>query len=193
MGYFLSQENVAIYGAAIRLTNLIATPLLVVNSVVPPFIAEQHCKGDKKELEFILRATATVAGFASLVILVIFGFFGKNILALTFGEFYTHGTNILRVLGIGHLFNVLSGSCGLTLMLTGNQREMLCIALSWAFFSIIGGIWAVNSYGMIGVATTFALANVLQNITMLVCVKKRVGVWTSASFSLRYFLYKTLD
>ncbi|MGV7224867.1 MAG: oligosaccharide flippase family protein, partial [Nitrospinales bacterium] len=61
LGIFISQQDVAVYGAVVRMVILISMPLLIVNAVIPPIITEMHATGNKKQLEKTLRKTATIA------------------------------------------------------------------------------------------------------------------------------------
>jgi O-antigen/teichoic acid export membrane protein len=178
VGAFRPSSDVALYGASARLVQLVAMPLLIVNAVVPPFIAELYSQGRKKELEKALRTTATLAGLPAFIVLIAFFFVGRSILELSFGEFYGNGTTILCLLSIGHVVNVWAGSCGLTLMLTGHQRTMMMITLLCCCISIIMGLILVSPYGAEGVAFASATGLVMQNILMWTWAKKRTGVWT---------------
>lgn len=183
LGAFRAQEELAIYGAAARLMTIIVMPLMLLNAVVPPIIAELHVQGKKETLETTLRSTAAVAGFPALIVLLAFIFFGKPILALIYGEFYARGAVVLAILSLGQLVNVWAGSCGITLMMTGNQTIRMGLAVASALLAIGGGIWAVQSHGMVGVAIASAFTMICQNVAMVLFVKNKVGVWTHASLA----------
>ena len=121
IGIFLPQDDVAVYGATLRLVALVTIPLLIVNSVVPPIIAEMYTKGEKKELERILRSASTIAIVPALIIFVTFALFGKFILGTIYGKYYSEGAYVLSILSLGQLVNVAVGSCGMVLMMTGYQ------------------------------------------------------------------------
>ncbi len=183
LGVFRTQEELAIYGAAARLMAIVVMPLMLLNAVVPPIIAELNVQGKKAALEYTLRSTAAVAGLPALIVLLAFIFLGKPILALIYGKFYAQGAMVLAVLSLGQLVNVWAGSCGITLMMTGNQTIRMAIAIASAVLAIGGGVWAVQAHGMLGVAAVSAGTMIFQNVTMVLFVKNKVGVWTHASFS----------
>ncbi len=194
LGAFRAQEELAIYGAAARLMTIIVMPLMLLNAVVPPIVAELHVQGKKEAMETTLRSTAAIAGFPALLALLAFIFFGKPILTLIYGEFYARGAVVLAILSLGQLVNVWAGSCGITLMMTGNQTIRMGIAVISALLAIGGGIWAVQSHGMAGVAIASASTMICQNVAMVLFVKNKVGVWTHASFagvSWQKFLHQT--
>jgi O-antigen/teichoic acid export membrane protein len=183
LGAFCPQEELAVYGAAARLMSIIVMPLMLLNAVVPPIIAELHVQGKKAAMETTLRSTAAIAGFPAFITLLAFIFFGKPILTLVYGGFYAKGAVVLAILSLGQLVNVWAGSCGITLMMTGNQTSRMAIALASALLAIGGGLWAVQSHGMVGVAIAAAFTMMCQNVAMVLFVKSKVGVWTHASFN----------
>jgi len=181
MGVFRSPEEVAIYGAASRTVALVVMPLLIVNAVVPPLIAEMYAQGKVKELETTLRSVATLAGIPSLLILVLFVFFGESILGMMFGEYYQAGIMILVILSVGQVANVWAGSCGLVLMMTGHQNIMMVITVLCGAITVGLAWFLVQGYGASGVAFSAAFGMILQNIIMLTLVKIKLGIWTHIS------------
>lgn len=178
LGIFRSQEEVAIYGLASRMIAMVAMPFLIVNAVVPPLISELFVQKRLAELEETLRIVATLAGLPSLLVLLLFIFYGEFILGFLFGAFYQTGNIVLIILGIGQLANIFAGSCGLTLMLTGHQFIMMMITIVAGLLTIFFAWWLVVDYGSIGVASAAAGGMVLQNILMLLLTRHKLGIWT---------------
>jgi O-antigen/teichoic acid export membrane protein len=156
-------------------------PLMIVNSVVPPLIVEMYAQGKIIKLEKALRTIATMAGVPSFIVLSLFVLFGDSILGAIFGDYYHLGGSVLAILSIGQLANVWTGSCGMALMLTGNQLTMMMITIICGLFTVVSGWWLVLDYGSIGVAVATAAGMLLQSLLMLFYAKKRVGVWTHVS------------
>lgn len=184
LGAYRPQSEVALYGAAMRLIILVSIPLLIINAVVPPIIAEMNAQGKKSQLEHALRMTATVAGLPAFAVSICFILWGGPILELIFGEFYRSGATALALLSVGQLVNVWSGSCGLTLMMAGQQITMMVITIICGLLTIGGSLWIVQDYGTTGIAAIAAATLILQNVLMLLYAKKKVGVWTHAKFAL---------
>jgi O-antigen/teichoic acid export membrane protein len=180
VGIFCLEKEVAIYGAAARLAVLMTMPLLIVNAVVPPFIAEMYALGKKNELERVLRSIATVVSIPALFISVAFFLFGGSIMGIVYGDYYSKGALVLALLSLGQLINVLAGSCGVTLMMTGHQMTMLLVTIAGGSATIGGAFLLVQRYGIIGVAVAAALAMTLQNILMLLSAKQKTNIWTHA-------------
>lgn len=184
MGLFRSPEEVAVYGAVARIVTLVTIPLLIVNAVAPPLIAEMHSQEKTKEMEKAMRTVVTFAGLPSLIVLGLFIFFGDFILGLCFGEHYQVGGVMLVILSVGQLANVWAGLCGQTLILTGHQMTMMVIAIVSGLFMIIGAWLLVEAYGGIGVASAAATGIIIQNVLMVLFAKSKVGIWTHVDINI---------
>ena len=177
---FRSDEEVAIFGAAISLVALTSMPLTIVNAVVPPLIARLHVQGQKQQAERILRTTATLVMIPVIGVLVVFMFFGDTLLGLIFGNYYRSGGTILIILSMGQAVNVYAGSCGYTLIMMGQQRTLLFVSIISALVSVCCGLIWVQTWGSIGVAAATTLGVSLQQILMLCLVRYQCGIWTHA-------------
>ena len=177
---FRSVEEVAIYGAAVSLVALTSMPLTIVNAVVPPLIARLHVQGQKQRAERILRTTATLVMIPVVVVLIVFIFFGDTLLSLIFGDYYRSGGTVLIILSLGQAVNVYVGSCGYTLIMMGQQRILLVIAIISAAVSVCFGLIWVQTWGATGVAVATTLGVSLQQILMLCLVRYQCGIWTHA-------------
>lgn len=182
---FAPLREVALYGAASRLIMLIVLPFRIVQGVTPPLIAELHAQGKRRELQEALRASAFLAAIPAFLLLIAFTLFGGTVLDLVYGPFYTRAASILAILSAGRLFAVWTGSCGLTLMMTGHQRAMMYITVLSGLVSVGGAFAVAPRFGGPGVALTTAGGAVLQNLLQLLLARRYAGVWTQAYLSPR--------
>lgn len=178
LGIFRPSEEVALFGTATRMVALVSMPLLIINLVVPPLMAEMYAQDRRAELERTVRAAATVAGIPSFLVLGYFIVAGESILGLTFGDYYREAALALALLSVGKLVNVWAGSCGIALQMTGNQQTMMWITVSSGLVLVAGTLGAVGNYGINGVAAVSAFSLALQNVLMVIFARKKVGIWT---------------
>ena len=183
LGAYRPEDEVAIYGAAYRIVNLVAMPLLIINNVIPPMISDLYCRGDKKRVRRVLQSTASFAGIPSIIILTIFIMFGKDILGIVFGDFYREAYSVLVILTVGKIVNVFTGSPSVLLVMSGNQRLSFYSSLISGFISLFISYCFVEAYGSEGVAAGLSLGLVMHNVIMwLACIYK-VGIPTHMSIS----------
>jgi O-antigen/teichoic acid export membrane protein len=183
IGFFGRPDDVAAYGAASRLAATISLFLMVANTVLSPVIAEFSVQGRTPELERLLRNASLAAFLPSLLPLILFLAFGSEAMGLLFGDFYRAGGGVLGILAVGMAFNVWAGSCGLTLMMTGNQITLMLITIFCGLLTVVGSVLLAKLHGMTGVALASSGGLIVQNILMLMFAKRKTGMWTHAQFA----------
>jgi len=186
IGSFLTVDDVAVYGAATRLIQAIPVSLMILNSVVSPFIADLFFRQEHARLEQTLRTGTTLAAIPSALVLVVFCLAGERVLELLYGPFYSNGYMILVVLGFGQLINVISGPCGMVLLMTGYQRTMMVISVITSLLAIVASVYAAIHTGVLGVAAVFSCAMIVQNILMMHFARKHTGINTFMNFRVAF-------
>lgn len=179
LGALRTQQEVAIYGAAWRLVNLVAVPLALVNAVLPPFIAEMYVQDKRSQLERILRITAFVTGLPALAALTLFILLGGPILGLIYGSYYREATMVLIILSTGRLMGVWAGSCQQVLMMTNHQKILMWVMVSAGLLSASLALLLADSHGAVGVAFASAVSLALENLITVLIVRRKVGIWTN--------------
>ena len=182
IGIFLTVHDVAVYGAATRLIMAVSISLIILNSVVSPVIADLFSRQQYAQLEKMLRTGTTLAAIPSAVVMIVFYLAGGRLLELLYGPFYSNGYMILVVLGIGQLFNVISGPCGMVLLMTGHQRTMMVISVVTSLLAIVVSVYAAIHTNVLGVATVFSVALIIQNVLMIHFARKHTGINTFMYF-----------
>jgi O-antigen/teichoic acid export membrane protein len=182
LGIFRPQAEVAVYGAANRLVSMVTMPLIMVNSVVPPLIADMYARGRKRELEGTLRGMSALTGIPAILAAAVCVFFAAPILGLVYGNFYREGAVVLALLSLGVLAGVFAGSAGQTLSMTGHQKSLMVITTTTSIVSFVAMVLLIKPFGLFGLAISRMAGQILQNGLMLLMVKYRTGMWTHAGF-----------
>ncbi|MEX0677387.1 MAG: oligosaccharide flippase family protein [Pirellulales bacterium] len=177
-GIWCPRNELALYGAARRLTLLVALPLQMLNLTVISSIAELHGQHRHRDLEQMLRRAALLAALPSVVASVVLIVWGGPVLELLFGSFFRQAALPLGILGVGQLFLVAAGSCGCLLEMTGNQTGSLLVNLATALALAVVGTWAARQFGILGLAVASTSIIAAQSITLWLLAKRIVGVWT---------------
>jgi len=182
IGIFRNNKEVALYSSAAKLILLVNSSLIVVNSFLPPIISDLYTKNDKKTMEKVVRSSSTFAAIPAILSLVILLTFPGYVLNFIFGEFYSKASLVLIILSLGQLFNVWAGSCGYVLLMTGQQKIMTYIMIVSVLIIIPSGILVAEDLGIVGIAIVYASGKIIQNIVMVLFVKKNIGIWTHVHF-----------
>lgn len=179
-GSICPAESVGWYAAARRITQLVALPFYVVNMTIAASIVDLHARNQTGRLEKLLRASATLASMPAYAALLGLLLMPELVLHLLFGAAYRDAANLLVLLCLGQLFIVWTGTCGLTLLLTGHHRVTLIINLCAAAVLLPLGSAAAAAYGASGLAVAYATITTFQCLTLWAMCRRRIGVWTQA-------------
>ena len=152
LGAYRPEEEVALYGIAVKFATLISIPTLFNSQIVAPFIAELYVQNRKKKIERMLRWVSNLTfGYAAFVGIFLF-LFSKQVLGFVYGEYYQSSALILMILMIGIIINISVGPCGQLMLMTGNQNTYFRITLFSGIIGFLISLLLVNPFGYIGAA-----------------------------------------
>jgi O-antigen/teichoic acid export membrane protein len=175
-------EEVAIFGAARRLTMLLALPLAITTLTVMTWISRLYAARRIEELGRLVRFGSAVAAAPCLAVCLLFLIWPEQILHYSFGPGYEGAAFILRILVPGQLAYCLSGACGEVLMHCGFTRQSLIITTCSAVLTLVGGTLASIYYGGAGLAAIVSLTLVFDNAAKWFVAGRSTGVWTHPDF-----------
>jgi O-antigen/teichoic acid export membrane protein len=176
-GVWCQHDQLALYGAARRLMLLVSLPVQMLNLSVVASVAELHGQR-RRELERLLRRSATLAAAPSVVAIVLLMLCGGPILELLFGPYFREAALPLAILGVGQLVLVAVGSCGCALEMSGNHYVSLAVNLLASVALVVVGVWAARHFGILGLAIGSASVIALQSISLWLLARRLAGVWT---------------
>ena len=92
-----------------------------------------------------------------------------------FGEEFINSSHILKILIIGQGINLVTGSVGYILLMTGNESDMRFITLVSGSLLIIFLPIFTFVYGLIGAAWVATLCRSVQSLLPVYFINKRLG------------------
>ncbi|MFC3283762.1 lipopolysaccharide biosynthesis protein [Litchfieldella rifensis] len=175
-GWLLSNADLGLFKAAERTALLINFILLVINAVLPPRFAALYRQQNMIRLDALARrgvllGLALAAPMWLLCLLV-----PQQVLGL-FGAEFIAAENLLRIIASAQLINVATGSVGFLLNMTGHEKLMRNIVLSCNALGLSMFLVLIPPFGALGAAWALALVLVLQNLTALLFVWRKLGIW----------------
>jgi O-antigen/teichoic acid export membrane protein len=164
-----------IYAATSRIALLVSLPLVFINSVLIPYIASLY-HGDRfTDLQYIVTMASRTAGLLALPVFIILGVSGDVVLGL-FGEEFTSGKTALNILIAGQLVNVLSGSVGALLMMTGQHHFAAKVVTLCAMLNILLNYLLIPEFGINGAAAATAITVIIWNAVFVASTRRRIGI-----------------
>ncbi len=184
-GLMLGANEVALIATAQRTSMLVTIVSLGVNVVIAPKFSELYAKSNTLGLRILAQKSVILTSFVALPILLIMLFFSSQLMSL-FGHEFAVGGPLLCVLALGQLINVLTGSVGFLLVMSGHEKDMRNVVLLSGFLAIILSYVFIKLFGVFGGCVATAVSIASQNIFAVYFVKKRLGFNTFAIWQLLY-------
>lgn len=173
-GFFTSEKDMAHLAVSQRITTLISFILIAINYVSAPHFSSLYDKGKLIELEKYAKTTTKLMVFCALPIIGVVVLFPSSILSL-FGDGYEDGYLLLAILSVGQFINVITGSVGFLLLMTGNEKTLRNITIKVGVFAILTNIIFVYLFGILGSAISISASIALQNLWAMNAVKRILG------------------
>jgi O-antigen/teichoic acid export membrane protein len=173
-GVYLSATDVAYFSVAQRISMLTSFVLIAINLVAAPRFAASAKLGKTEEL----RSTSLFCSRMMIIMatpVVVFMYFFAEFLMGLFGEEYIQAAHLLQILIIGQFVNVITGSVGYLLNMTGHEKDMRNVVFFSGPLALVLGVVLTPIYGATGAAVATAIALASQNLLAVYMVKKRLG------------------
>lgn len=168
--FAISNEQIGLYTAAIKLSGFIVMPQTSLNSMFAPTIAELHTKGEHEKLAIMFKVVTKWSIMLSLPIFFTVTLFSRPILAIS-SRGFIEAWPILIAFALGNIINTGSGSVGYLLMMTGHQRISVVNSVTAVAVNVGTGIILAPRYGAMGVAISTGLAIAVVNLMKLMQVR----------------------
>jgi O-antigen/teichoic acid export membrane protein len=175
LGTMANTKSVGLYVIASRIASLITLILVVSNISLGPTVASLHASGKKNDVKKIIKITSRSTFSLSCVIAVLIILFSNRLLLL-FGSDFLDSKNILLILILGQLANSFSGSVGLLLNMTGNEKLSLAIFLASALVNVGLNFYLIPVFDSQGAAIATTTSMCIWNFLGVMSVIKRLGI-----------------
>jgi len=171
---FLDAKSIAYFSVAQRTALLASFVLIAVNLVVVPKIAAEFSKGRLEEVDRLSLTSSRLMVALAIPVLIIMLLFPEFLMGL-FGTDYKVAAESLQVMAVGQFINVITGSVGYLLNVTGHERDMRNVVILSGVLAVILAFTFTYLFGILGAAYATAIALASQNLIAAWMVKKRLG------------------
>ena len=175
LGTILGAEASGLYNPVIRGVQLLAFVLTAVNNVLSPNVAGLYAEHKIEKMQQVVTQSSRIMLLVALPMAGILIFGGNWYLAL-FGQEFIPARSALTILCIGQLFSITSGSVGMILTMTGNEKTNLrASTINVVSNIILNWLW-IPLWGISGAAAATAVSTVAVNIFKVISVRQKVGI-----------------
>ncbi|MDV6253339.1 flippase [Vibrio sp. EA2] len=172
LGILGSEEAVGYFKVAMQGVALLSLGRVAINSVTGPNFARMYKQGNLNGMQKLLTRSVRLSAVTSIPFVLFLIFFGDWVVVLLFGQEYLPAAKLLTILCIGQVANVLMGSVGLVLQMTGNEKRALRILIITLAITILLLVVLIPYYQGVGAAISVTTSLILWNILMNIEVYK---------------------
>ena len=176
LGVWGGAEDVGVFNVANRVASLLLFPLIAMISILTPKFAAMHKQGDMKALAGLAQSSSKMLTFFALPVALLVALKAEWILSL-FGSEFKDGTTILIILLVGVVINTATGAVAELLMMSGHEKIVSGGVAISAIATLVLCLALIPKYGQIGAAIALTCGMGLQNLIMMVGVKRMLGFW----------------
>lgn len=181
IGMYKSETEIGVYNGAIKLAMISGIVLGALNSIVAPKISEAFNNNKKEEFVLIVRQSTKIIFYSTLPILVLLIAFPEFLLSFL-GEEFLIGKTALYVLLVGQIVNAFSGSVGVIMQMTGNEKLFQNILTLALLSNIVLNFLLIPKHGIVGAAIASSMSLVFWNLTSVFFIYKKHKVLTLYNF-----------
>ena len=105
-------------------------------------------------------------------------YFYSETLLFLFGENLLLYKNALYLMCLAQFINILSGSVGLIMQMTDNEKIFKNIIIISLIINIILSILLIPKFGIWGAVYSSSISLVLWNILAIVFIKKKINIYS---------------
>jgi O-antigen/teichoic acid export membrane protein len=176
-------EEVAIYGIASRVLQVMAAIPGVANFLIPQEFSVLYADGRRAEMEKLARTASTSVAMISALSFAALLLVGRPAIRLAFGPAYGASWGILLILALGSFWDTASGSAGFALQMTGHHNRLLALTAMAAGCNLLLSLALAPRWGGYGVAAATTATLITLNCAMVWSARRLVGVRTFAYWS----------
>lgn len=180
LGMLGNETEVALYRIAFQGAALTTIGLTAVASMAMPYMARYHTQNRVDKLAYLSVMSARASMLLALPALLLFMFFGKEILLAFFGESFVDGYIILLVLTSSQFINAFFGASGRILNMAGLEKTSLKAMVLATIINIILNAALIPFYGAAGAALATGASIIIRNIILWSVVYKCFGIDSTA-------------
>ena len=177
LDYYQGQSEVGVFSVAYRLAGMVSLVLVVINTIAAPKFAALYWANKKEDLQRFVSQAAGIMFWVALFLSILLVIKGKFWLGL-FGEEFKTGSGILTVLVVGQLVNAATGSVGVFLNMSGQQKTLRSVMVVSTFIVAVSMPFAIHIFQAFGAACLLGINAVVTNTVLVFAVKKSTGLKT---------------
>lgn len=185
LGWLGTSVDVGVYEVSWRGAALVSFGLGAMNMLLGPYFSRFFHSNQHDKLQKIATVSVLLNTVLGLLIVSVFIVFGESLLGFVFGNEFTVGYTTLVILGFAHLINVMAGSVGTLLNMTGHEKKVLLgLGISNAL-NVVLNLLLIPKYGIEGAAAASLVTYLIWNVILVRMSVRSIGINPSITSLMR--------
>lgn len=176
LGFLSTVSAVGAYKVVVSGAALAIFGLQVVGMVITPKFASAYAKENYKEMQRIASIGSLLSFIMTLPVVIVFYYFGIEILSFIYGNEYSVGYRALVIISIGQAINAFFGSSIAILTMSGNEKFVINGMFLSVAINIILNIVLIPGLGIDGAAIGVAVSMLVWNLYLWSSIKKQISI-----------------
>ncbi|HEX6150514.1 lipopolysaccharide biosynthesis protein [Nocardioides sp.] len=180
-GAVLTAGGTSLFAASQRLGRLLVIPATSLATVFSPAIARLSSKGERTQLQTLIRTAASVTTAFSAVLWLPMVIAPEFVLRAVFGAGFEDAAPALMLIATGYLLSALSGMSGKTLSMSHYEGDLAIITWIVVALRIVSGLICAYLWGVTGLAASAVAISAAYYVANWVAVRRRLSISTHAT------------
>jgi len=175
LGVWGTTADVGIFNAASRVTLLISFVLIAVNIISAPKFAALYEAGELDVLASLARSSTRLMILLAAPLVIVFLVVPRAIMGI-FGPEFVRGSMVLAILAVAQAANVIAGSVGHLLIMSGHERQVRNSNLVAAATCLVCAAALVPPLHGLGAAIAVATSQIVRDFVEVDMVRRHLGI-----------------
>lgn len=180
-GAVLTAGNTSLFAASQRLGRLLVIPASTLSTVFSPAIARLASKGDRPQMQTLIRTAASVTTAVTAVAWLPMVVAPELALRVVFGAGFEEAALALVFLATGYLLNAVSGMSGTALSMSHHEGQLAKITWIIVATRIVSGLVCAYLWGITGLAASSMTISAVYYAANWGAARRRLAISTHAT------------
>lgn len=180
VGWLADDADAGYFAVAVTIATVVYIPLQVASIVAAPQFARAHKQGDLARLQSVAQDAARLALVAALPAAAVFVLAGPWLIETAFGGQFAPAYWPMVILVAGQVLNILGGSVGQLLNMTGHERISTYTLIAALILNAVLCAALIPAYGALGAAIANAAAYAVLATVQVIAAKRFIGIRSTA-------------
>lgn len=180
-GAVLTAGGTSLFAAAQRLGRLLVIPATSLATVFAPAIARLSTRGDRSQLQTMVRTAASMTTVFSAVLWLPMIVAPELVLRVVFGPGFGAAAPALALIATGYLLNSVSGMSGKTLSMSHHEGDLAVITWAVVAARVVSGVVCAHLWGITGLAASSLAISTVFYLANWLAVRRRLSISTHAT------------